>query len=377
MAEKDLYSILGVSKSAKTDEIKRAYRKLARKYHPDVNPGDKDAEEKFKEVSAAFDVLGDEEKRKLYDEFGMDGLRGGFDPDQARAYTRWSEQSRRTGGFGGFRDMGDFADLGSVFGDLFGGQFRERRAGARRGSDAEAEVTIDFLTAIRGGEINLRYENPVPCSRCGGSGQEGVGGQSCSVCGGSGRQRVGQGPIDMSIPCQHCHGTGREPGPPCHVCRGSGTVRTESNLKVKIPAGIDDGERMRLAGKGNPGENNGQPGDLYLRVHVQPHPSIERKGRDLYMNLPVSVTEAIRGAKVSVPLPDGGSVTLRVPKRSQNGQKLRLRGKGVPGPKGGARGDLYVVLELRVPTAKDADLDKLASQMEAFYGSEVDRPTRL
>lgn len=299
----DLYNVLGVVKTASADEIKSAYRQLARKYHPDMNPGDKAAEDNFKQVSAAFDVLSDTKKRALYDEFGLDGLREGFDPQQARAYEQWGQRGGYPGGGGGGFEF----DLGSIFGDLFGG--RRGRQPAARGQDLEAAVTIDFLTALRGGELMVTMEG--------------------------------------------------------------------SRIKVKVPPGIQDGGRIRVAGKGHPGTRGAPAGNLVLMVTVGKHPRLERDGHDLVMKLPLSVSEAIRGGKLLVPTPDGGSVNLTIPPRSQNGKRLRLRGKGAIDPKGGPTGDLYVVLDVRLPTVEDGDLDDLASQLDRYYTGEADRPTQL
>jgi curved DNA-binding protein len=322
MADKDLYRTLGVSRNATQDEIKRAFRKLAKANHPDVNPGDLSAEERFKEVNTAFDVLGDPEKRKRYDEFGMDGLRDGFDPEQARAYQRWASQSGGTGGFRGTAGGAgfDFSGLGDLFGDLFGGGGsgfggfgRGRQPGPRRGSDVEATVTVDFMTAVRGGELALRVDG----------------------------------------------------------------AHSES-LSVKVPPGIDDGGRLRLSGKGNPGSGQGaEPGDLILTVKVTPHPSLRREGRDLYMTVPVTVGEALLGQKITLPTPDGGTVTMGIPKRSQNGARLRLKGKGVPDLKGSGRGDLFVILDVRLPSSDDAEVDSLARSLEQHYKGEARRPTEL
>ncbi|MBN1947837.1 MAG: J domain-containing protein [Bradymonadales bacterium] len=381
MEDKDLYQILGVGRSASPEEIKKAYRKLARKYHPDVNPGDAQSEQRFKEISAAFDVLGDPEKRKKYDEFGVAGLREGFSPDEARAYKRWTQ----SGGGGqrfefntdGFHFEG-LGGLGDLFGDLFGGRStRSTRSRSRRGADAESEVEIDFLTAIRGGELNLTLDSPRPCASCGGTGRGAGANRPCPACQGSGQQPMGSGHYRGAMPCRSCGGSGIQPGPPCSACGGTGATDGRSTLLVKIPAGIQDGGRIRLAGKGSPGSGGEAAGDLYLKVRVAPHPMLRREGKDLYMNLPVTVGEAVQGACVEIPLPDGGAVNLTIPAHSQNGQKLRLRGKGVPDTRGGRPGDLYVVLEVKLPSGKAKELESLSRQFDRYYSGEVQRPTRL
>jgi curved DNA-binding protein len=291
MDERDLYADLGVAKGASADEIRKAYRKLARQHHPDVNPNDPKAEERFKEISFAYDVLSDEEKRKRYDEFGMASLAPGFDPEQARAYRRWSDSARRSPFSETFSSDVDVEDLLS---ELFGA---ERARGPRQGADVEAEVQVDFLDAVRGEEVRI-----------------GVGGQS---------------------------------------------------LRVRIPPGSDDGARVRLAGKGRPGARGGAAGDLYLRLRVRPHPFYVRRGDDLLLDLPVSVPEAVLGAKVDVPTPDG-PVSMTVPPRSKNGQTLRVRAKGVPRRDGG-RGDLLVRLVVELPDTDDPQLAELARRLEPLY----------
>ena len=305
--EKDLYAILGVEKTASADEIKKAYRKLARKYHPDLNKENARAEDRFKEVSAAFEVLGNEKKKKLYDEFGADGLRDGFDPAQARAYAQWGHGGGQQGGFhsGRFESF----EFGDILGDLFGG-FRNARPGPQRGSDVESSISVDFLTAIQGGEVLLTLDR---------------------------------------------------------------TDGGQQKVKVRIPAGIADDGRIRLAGRGAPGMNGGPPGNLMITVKVKPHRLLRREGNVLYMTVPISVSEAINGAKVRVPTPDGGSINLTIPKRSQNGQKLRVRGKGPPDPKTGTAGDLYVMLEVRLPTDENEELESLASQLDEYYTDEAER----
>ncbi|HEX2485815.1 MAG TPA: DnaJ C-terminal domain-containing protein [Myxococcota bacterium] len=292
MEERDLYADLGVAKDASADDIRKAYRKLARQFHPDVNPNDAKAEERFKQISFAYDVLSDDEKRPRYDEFGMTGLAPGFDPEQARAYKRWSEGARRSPFSETFSSDVDVEDLLS---ELFGAERAQR---ARQGADVEAELDVDFLDAVRGNEVRI-----------------GVGG---------------------------------------------------SNLRVRIPAGSDTGTRVRLSGKGGAGARGGPAGDLYLRLRVRPHPYFTRRGDDLLLDLPVTVPEAVLGAKVDVPTPDG-PVSMTVPPRSRNGQTLRVRGKGVPRRDGG-RGDLLVRLGVELPDTDDPKLEELARAMEPLYG---------
>jgi curved DNA-binding protein len=306
---RDLYEILGVSRTASVDEIKKAYRKLAKQYHPDVNPGNKAAEEKFKEVTAAFEVVSDEKRRKLYDEFGADALRTGFDEKKAEEYRRWKRQGAPQGGMpfdlGDFEtvNVGDFGafDFGSIFGDLFGGgpaRARVRRGPLRQaGVDAQARIEISLREAVLGSERDLRLDG-----------------------------------------------------------------RT---LRVKIPAGVSDGSQIRLAGQGGPGAHGGPSGDLFLEVKIRQHPHVRVDGRDLHVDLPVTIPEAVNGAEVRLPTFEG-PVSLRVPKGAQNGTRLRLRGKGLPDLKGGPRGDLYATVQLVLPPESDA-LRKAARALEGLY----------
>jgi molecular chaperone DnaJ len=353
MAEdKDLYAILGVSKSATVDELRRAYRKLARKHHPDVNPGDKAAEERFKEISAAYDVLSSPEKRKLYDEFGMAGLREGFDPARAREYQQWARGREATGGSGtGF----DF-DLGDIFGDIFGGaetatrSARRSRRAPRGGNDVLATVEIDLAQALSGSEIQLEVPTPQTCDRCQGSGEEpGRGATTCRDCGGTGKRQAVRGPMRMTRTCPTCGGSGRI-AEPCSKCGGQGVVSRTESVTVRIPPGADTGSRLRVAGRGAASTSGGPRGDLIIETRVRPHPHFRREGLDLHLRLPVTVAEAYEGASVEVPTPTG-TVKLRVPPHSQQGSELRLRGKGVR--RGGARGDLYVMLDVRLPERDD------------------------
>ncbi len=297
MATRDLYADLGVKKSASAEDIKKAYRKLARKYHPDVNPGNHQAEERFKQVSHAYDVLSDAAKRKTYDEFGEDALQAGFDAERAREF-----RQRGRGGFAA--DVGDtagarggfgrYASFEDVFGDIFGGR-EAPGAGGARGPDLESTLEIDLLSAIRGTTTTISLRKPVECPVCHGSGAEGEG-TECPDCHGTGQVKVGAGPVSFNRRCPRCGGTGRINLHPCHECQGRGVVERTERLNVKIPAGVDDGTRIRLAGKGGAGIGGAPPGDLYIVTRVRPHPLLERRGRDLYMNVPITVGEAISGA---------------------------------------------------------------------------------
>ncbi len=308
MPERDLYEILGVSRKASGEEIKRAYRKLAKKFHPDVNPGNKAAEEKFKEVTAAFEVLSDEKRRRLYDEFGPDALRSGFDEKRAEEYRRWKREGAPAGGmpfdFGDFSQVhvGDFGtfDFGSIFGDLFGGagmRGRARAAAPTTGPHVEAEILVDLRDAVLGAERDIRLDG--------------------------------------------------------------------KTFRVKIPPGVSDGSQIRLAGQGGPGARGGRAGDLFLTVRLREHPHVRRDGRDLYLDLPLTIPEAVNGTEVNLPTFDG-PVRLRVPAGARQGMKLRLRGRGMPELRGGERGDLYAVVQLVLPEAGEA-LRKAVKPLEALY----------
>ncbi len=383
MAGKDFYGALGVKKDATTEQIKKAYRKLARKYHPDVNPGNKEAEEKFKEISEAHDVLSDAEKRKIYDEFGEEGLRAGFDPEQARQYRHW-QQAGGFGGPGGFAFHAhapgqDFKYSGfeDIFSDLFGsGKGRSAATGPTRGSDVESALEIDFLTAIKGGTTRVTLQSNQACRSCGGNGRVSAPGNPvCRTCNGTGQTRVAQGPFNFNQMCPDCGGSGRA-GETCTVCRGSGMVGGSETIDVSIPAGVNDGSRIRLAGKGQPGRNGGGPGDLYVMIHVRPHPVFTRDGDTLNVDIPVSVSEAMNGAEITVPTP-GGSVQLKIPKGTRSGQRLRLKGKGVPNLKTKAPGDMFVTVRVQVPKSDDPEALSAARVLDRFYQGDLRRDVRL
>jgi molecular chaperone DnaJ len=374
----DFYAVLGVARDASADDIKRAYRKLARKHHPDVNPGDKDAEEKFKQVSAAYDVLSDAEKRKLYDEFGSEGVRGGFDPEQARAYQRWSQDratSRSSGGDGESDIPFDF-DLGDLFGARSTGRSpRGRSAGfALAGEDLHATVKLDFVTALRGTQISVRTPAVSTCPTCAGSGDEpGSTPETCPECNGTGKRRISQGPMNFTTVCPRCGGDGKI-HTPCHTCDGAGMVRTEQTVEIRIPPGADDGSELRVRDKGGPGIGGGPPGDLIIRTEVEPHPFFTRDGLDLTLQLPITLREAYSGATVPVPTPSG-TVQMKVPPHAQSGRKMRLRGKGVT--RGSNTGDLYVELKVQVPDKEDEALETALRESDNLYSKPLREEIRL
>ena len=362
--EKDYYGVLGVAKNASAAEIKKAYRKLAQQFHPDANPGNADAETRFKEISAAYDVLGDEDKRKRYDEvrdMGASGF-GGFGPGGAGA-AGWPGGA---GGPGGTRyvNVEDLGDVGDLFGGLFGGGGRSRGRATRpqRGTDLETEVKVSFEDAMAGTTVPVKITGPSVCRTCHGSGAApGTSPSVCPVCGGAGEVAVNQGFFSMSQPCRNCNATGRIVETPCPTCRGSGSERRSRTFKVKIPAGVKDGARIKLAGRGEPGPAGGQPGDLYVRVKVAQDDVFGRKGDNLTLTLPVSYPEAALGANVQVPTLNG-PVTLKVPAGTPSGKTFRIKGKGAP-RKSGA-GDLMVTVEVDVPRKLSKEEKQLLQDLQ-------------
>ncbi len=341
--EKDYYQVLGVPKNATQAEIKKAYRKLAQTYHPDANPGNAQAEERFKEISAAYDVIGDPDKRKRYDQV-RDMAASGFGGPGFGGTGPWG------GGRVRFEDVGfgDVGDLGDLFGGLFGGATRGRgRSRAVRGADLETDVTVSFEDAMRGTTVPVRIQGPAPCSTCGGSGAApGSSPVSCPQCGGAGQISVNQGFFQMSQTCPRCNGSGRVVDKACPTCRGTGSERRTRSFQVRIPPGVKDGARIKLRGHGEPGPAGAPAGDLYVRVHVRPHAFFGRRGNDLTVEVPITYTEAALGANIQVPTLDG-PVTMKVPPGTPSGKTFRLKGRGAP-RRGGA-GDLLVTVEVAVP----------------------------
>ena len=373
-----LYRTLGVSRSASKSDIKRAYKKLARKYHPDVNPGDKAAEERFKEISAAYEVLEDPEKRKLYDELGEGAESINYDPEKAKAYREWKTQAEQSGGYhqtptGGASEFG--FDLGDIFGDLFGGGghgFGANQNRPQQGGDISTEMTVSFVEAVQGGEREIRVTRPIACADCGGTGQRPSSGPTgCQSCGGSGRDRVARGPIPIQAPCSACGGTGQQSGPACSGCGGRGEKTETARLKVSIPAGVGDGQKIRLKGQGAPGRRGASSGDMFITIRVSAHPILTRTGKDLELELPVSVAEAMFGAEVEVPTLDG-RISLKIPPGTQTGSKLRLKGKGIPKSREPA-GDLYVRIGVRLPDPNrdPAAARAAAEELEALYDGDL------
>jgi len=388
MKTNDYYKVLGVSKSATQADIKKAYKRLAKQYHPDRNQGDKAAENRFKEISEAYQSLSDPEKRKQYDLFGGAGFQGdpgfwgrGRNTGTNGAYT-WSSGS----GGQGF-------DLKDLFGQIFGNGGRGRTradefvggnpfhsgtgsydfdfgfdVGPEPGRDVETDVTIRFEDAINGGTHRISLQRNGSCSACTGTGTNRTGPSSvCASCTGKGRKRVGNGGTDFTVVCNACGGQGRVYTEPCTACGGTGRSAGMESLAVKIPPGVDNGGRLRIPGKGKVGPD-GRAGDLFLRIHVTPHRHYRREGKTLHLDLPVTVSEAALGAKVEVPTLNG-KATLSIPAGTQGGAKLRMKGKGVPDPKGGVPGDMYVHTQIVVPKKTDAKARKI---FEELKGIEID-----
>jgi molecular chaperone DnaJ len=388
--KRDYYETLGIKKSASEDEIRKAFRKLARKYHPDVNPGDKSAEEKFKAISEANDVLSDPKKRKIYDQLGF--YSDNIDPAAAEAYARGGPTG--AGGFGGFpggRNAGqgqgvpfdfsgfDFGDMfegarggrtttssGGGFRDIFSGIFGGGRGGVapegpEPGTDLEYQVNVPFWTAIRGGVMRLNITRQDVCGNCHGNGvieQPGV----CPQCKGKGTIEQSANRMKFNVTCPRCHGTGKNVSP-CPVCHGEGVVNRTEPLEVRIKAGTRDGQRIRIAGKGNAGAHGGQAGDLYVIIRAGDHPVFRREGDDIHVVVPVTATEAALGSKIEVPTIDGRAL-LKVPPGTQSGQKLRLREKGVPSAtKEGVRGDEIVEVKVTVPMPRDEKTKELLREL--------------
>jgi molecular chaperone DnaJ len=363
---KDYYATLGVKKGASPEEIRKAFRKLARKYHPDVNPNDKKAEEKFKEISEANDILSDEKKRKIYDQFGF--YSDQIDPAAAEAAARAGSAPGGYGpaaqgqgvpfDFGGFdfseeaQPAGNSSGWGN-FRDIFSGMFsREKQAqGPQAGSDLEYQVNVDFWTAIRGGTARLEIQRQEICPTCHGRASTG-GSHTCPECQGTGQVTQMGGRMKFNIPCPRCGGTGKTQNA-CPTCHGEGTVYRTEPLEFRIKAGTRDGQRIRLAAKGNAGINGGAAGDLYLIIRTGVHPVFTRSGDDILISLPVTVAEAALGSRIEVPTIDGRA-QLRIPPGTQSGQKLRMRERGVPSAtREGLRGDQIVTVELTVPHLRD------------------------
>jgi len=352
MAKKDYYEVLGVAKNASDAEIKKAFRRLAMKYHPDRNKeiNKEDAEVKFKEAKEAYEVLSDPQKRAAYDQFGHAGV----DPSAAGA------------GFGGGAGV-DFSDVfGDVFGEIFGGGRRRASSGPRvyRGDDLQYNLDLTLEEAVAGATVKIRVPTLETCSECGGSGaKKGTSAKKCGTCNGRGQVRMEQGFFSIQQTCPQCHGEGQVITDPCPVCRGRGRKEERKTLSVKVPAGVDNGDRIRLANEGEAGINGGPPGDLYVHIRVKPHPIFERRENDLYCEVPLSFATAALGGEVEVPIIDG-KATLKIPAETQSGKMFRLRGKGVKPVRGGPTGDLYCKIMVETPVNLNAEQKALLQKFQ-------------
>jgi len=360
MAKRDYYDVLGIQKVASDDEIKKAYRKAAMKYHPDKNPGDKEAETKFKEANEAYQVLSDKEKRAAYDRLGH----AAFDP----AAGGGAGGAGGFGGFGGFQNVD--IDLGDIFGDLFGGGFgsSRKRNGSRKGQNVECEANISFMEAAFGAEKEVTFRRFEDCKKCSGSGaKEGTSPKTCSKCSGTGTIKTSQqsmfGQVMQTRECDSCRGTGKIIEEKCPLCKGKGKVIRNVKKKIKIPKGIDNGQAISLRGEGMHGENGGPAGDLVIHVSVRPHELFVRNGFDLYYDMPITFTQAALGAEVEIPTVDG-KVKFKIPEGTQNGKVFRLSDKGIPVLNGRGRGSLYIKVQVEVPVKLSREQKELLREFE-------------
>ena len=361
MAKRDYYEVLGLAKNASDEDIKKAYRKLAMKYHPDRNPDSKGAEEKFKEAKEAYEMLSDPGKREAYDRYGHAGV----DPNMGAGGF-----GAGAGGFGGFSDA-----FGDIFGDIFGHGARGGRSGPQvyRGADLRYNLEITLEQAAHGYDTTIRVPSWSECETCHGSGAKpGTSPTTCGTCGGQGQVRMQQGFFSIQQTCPKCHGTGKIIPTPCPTCSGAGRIKKNKTLEVKIPAGIDDGMRIRSSGNGEPGMNGGPPGDLYVEIHIKPHPVFQRDGDDLHCEIPISFAKAALGGEVEVPTLNG-KASFTLPEGTQSGKTFRLRSKGIKGVRSGYAGDLFchVVVETPVKlTERQKELLQEFEQLMTAGGSK-------
>jgi molecular chaperone DnaJ len=353
MAKRDYYEILGVTRNASNDEIKKSYRRLAMKHHPDRNTGDASAEQKFKEAKEAYEVLSDADKRAAYDQFGHEGIRGG----------------PAGGGFSaeGFGDI-----FGDVFGDIFGAG-RRSRSQVFRGADLGYELRLDLEKAVKGDSVTIEVPTLVSCDECTGSGaRKGSDPETCTTCGGSGQVRMQQGFFSIQQTCPSCKGAGTVISNPCDKCHGRGRVSKSKKLSVKVPAGVEDGDRIRLSGEGEAGRNGGPPGDLYVELRVNPHKIFQRDGTDLECEVPISFATAALGGEVELPTLDG-HVSLKIPAGTQSGKKFRLRGKGVTTVRDRRKGDLFAHVSLETPVNLTSEQESLLRSFDNSVSAGGDR----
>ncbi|MFB3897466.1 MAG: molecular chaperone DnaJ [bacterium] len=363
-AKRDYYEVLGLSKTASVDEIKKTYRKMAMQYHPDRNPGNKEAEEKFKEASEAYEVLSDQEKRQRYDAYGHEGVRSTFSPG---GFT-WQD-------FHHFGDISDiFGDIEDIFGlgSIFGGRTGRGRRGIRRGADLQYELEVTLNEAATGVEKKIEIPRHESCTECRGTGaKSGTSPQTCPTCNGTGQQRFSQGFFTLAQPCSRCRGQGTIITDPCPKCKGSGLIEQTRSLSVKVHPGVDTGVRLRIRGEGEAAPGGGQPGDLYVLINVKPHPVFERHENELVCQVPISFTQAVIGAEIQVPTLDG-KVSMKVPAGTPSHKVFRLRGKGIPDLHGQGIGDLHVQVTVEVPTKLTAKQKEILIEFAKSRGENLD-----
>ncbi|HCX89080.1 MAG: molecular chaperone DnaJ [Deltaproteobacteria bacterium CG_4_9_14_3_um_filter_44_9] len=352
MEKRDYYDVLGLSRGASDEEIKKTYRKLAMKYHPDRNPGKKEAEEKFKEAAEAYEVLRDPEKRRLYDQFGHEGLKGtGFR------------------GFSGFEDI--FSTFGDIFEDFFGFGTRRSRTAARRGADLRYDIQLSFAEAAFGKETEIEILKASQCDRCEGTGAKpGTYPATCPGCQGKGQVTRSQGFFNISTTCPHCNGEGKIIANPCVDCRGTGKVTKKKKVSAKIPGGVEDGSRLRLRGEGEEGERGGAPGDLYVVLHVERHPLFDREGDDIICQIPISFTQAALGTEIDIPTLNG-TKKIHIPRGTQSGHAFRLKGEGTHHLRGHGRGDQIVEVIVKTPTKLTKKQEELLREFARINGEET------
>jgi len=351
MSKRDFYEVLGVSKNASEADIKKAFKRLAMKHHPDRNPDSKESEDKFKEAKEAYDVLSDAQKRAAYDQFGHAGV-------------------DHSAGMGGAAGGASFSDIfGDVFGDIFGGGGGGGRSRERvyRGADLQYNLELSLEEAVGGTSVNIRVPTQIACDECGGSGaKKGTSATTCTTCGGHGQVRMQQGFFSLQQTCPRCHGSGKMIDNPCGKCHGHGRVEKQKTLSVKVPAGVDNGDRIRLSGEGEAGENGGPAGDLYVQIRVKPHAIFKRDGNDLYCEVPINIVTAGLGGELEVPTL-GGKVKLKVPAETQSGKLFRLRGKGVKSVRSGQAGDLLCKVDVETPV----NLTKRQKELLEEFGKSM------
>lgn len=371
MAKRDYYEVLGVDKGASKDDIKKAYRRLAIQYHPDKNPGDKNAEERFKEATEAYEVLADEQKRQAYDRFGFAGVEGMAGQGGAQDFSSV---------FRDFEDIFGFGDFSNIFDSFFGGGGRRggRNEHVARGSNLRYDLELSFENAVFGTAIDISYSKHDSCKTCGGSGSaDGSGRRVCPTCQGSGQVRRSSGFFSIAQPCPTCRGEGAVIEKPCRDCEGTGLQKKKQKIRVTIPPGVEDGKRVVIPGQGDVGPNGGPPGDLYVFIHVRPHEYFERQGNDLYCALPISLTMATLGGELSLETIDKKRIAVSVPAGTQNGAMLRIRQEGVPAGSG-RRGDLYLKILVKIPDRLTRRGKELLEEFRRTEGEVTDsRPVKL